>query len=213
MPTANMNLPDIDPGDTDYPTNFDDMQNLLDLHDHSSGNGVQIPTGGITDLAVTAAKLASDSVTTTKILDANVTKIKMAAVGQQTGSATAFSTTSTSYTDVTGLTAALTTIGRPVLVSVTGYITCERDIAAGEIDFAPSLILLRGATTIGGADPRLTMPTGSTGTCHISFPFSFCVVDAPSAAAHTYKVQVQADAFDTDTTAVVTATIGVFEIT
>jgi len=39
----------------------------------------KVATGGITDLAVTAAKIAADAVTTSKILDANVTLAKMAA--------------------------------------------------------------------------------------------------------------------------------------
>lgn len=52
----------------------------LDAHNHtgSPNSGVQIPTGGLVNLAVTAAKLASDSVITTKILDANVTTPKLA---------------------------------------------------------------------------------------------------------------------------------------
>lgn len=52
----------------------------IDAHNHtgSPSSGVQIPTGGLVNLAVTAAKLAADSVITTKILDANVTTAKLA---------------------------------------------------------------------------------------------------------------------------------------
>lgn len=52
----------------------------IDVHNHtgSPSSGVQIPTGGLVNLAVSAAKLAADSVITAKILDANVTTPKLA---------------------------------------------------------------------------------------------------------------------------------------
>lgn len=59
----------------------------VDQHDHSTGKGAQIPTGGIADGAVTADKidpsalptlvLADDSVTTAKILNGAVTTGKL----------------------------------------------------------------------------------------------------------------------------------------
>ncbi len=52
----------------------------IDGHDHTGAptKGLQIPTGGIVNLAVTAGKIAPDAVITTKILDANVTTPKLA---------------------------------------------------------------------------------------------------------------------------------------
>lgn len=52
----------------------------IDLHDHTGGptKGLQIPTAGITNLAVTTGKLADLGVTTTKIADGNVTTAKLA---------------------------------------------------------------------------------------------------------------------------------------
>lgn len=44
------------------------FQKIVD-HDHTTGKGVRIPTGGIDDLAVTTAKLAVDAVTGAKIAD------------------------------------------------------------------------------------------------------------------------------------------------
>jgi hypothetical protein len=52
--------------------------NLIDQHDHSSGKGVQIPSGGIANGAVTLAKLATNSVDATKILDASVSDAELA---------------------------------------------------------------------------------------------------------------------------------------
>jgi hypothetical protein len=44
----------------------------LDNHTHESGKGIQIPTGGIADLAVTAAKIANTTITDGKVAAANV---------------------------------------------------------------------------------------------------------------------------------------------
>lgn len=51
----------------------------IDAHNHTGApsKGLQIPTGGLVNLAVTAAKIAPDSVLTTKLLDGNVTTPKL----------------------------------------------------------------------------------------------------------------------------------------
>jgi hypothetical protein len=56
-------------------------------HDHTTGKGNQVPTGGIVDHAVTNVKLATNAVATTNIQDASVTKVKLAsdAIGDKIG--------------------------------------------------------------------------------------------------------------------------------
>jgi hypothetical protein len=49
----------------------------VDAHDHSTGKGVQIPTAGITNLAVTGTKIADGAIITTKLADASVTTAKL----------------------------------------------------------------------------------------------------------------------------------------
>lgn len=51
--------------------------NLVDLHDHSSGKGKQIPTGGLADHAVTTIKLAEPCVGTTNYIDNSITVEKL----------------------------------------------------------------------------------------------------------------------------------------
>lgn len=46
--------------------------NKVDEHDHTASAGVQIPTGGIANDAVTNAKMAPDSVTTVEILNGTI---------------------------------------------------------------------------------------------------------------------------------------------
>lgn len=50
----------------------------IDEHDHTATHGVQIPTGGIKDLALTTAKYEDKSVTNAKLADGVITADKMA---------------------------------------------------------------------------------------------------------------------------------------
>lgn len=59
--TANMSLSTPAAGDTDYPTQVSDSFTLIDAHDHSTGKGVQIPSGGLASGAVTVNKIASSA--------------------------------------------------------------------------------------------------------------------------------------------------------
>jgi hypothetical protein len=51
----------------------------IDAHDHTTGKGVQIPSGGIANLAVTSGKIAADAIDATKILDGSVGVNELAA--------------------------------------------------------------------------------------------------------------------------------------
>lgn len=59
-------------------TELSDNFNLIDAHDHTTGKGLQIPTAGIANSAVTLAKLATNSVDATKVLDASITDTELA---------------------------------------------------------------------------------------------------------------------------------------
>lgn len=50
----------------------------VDAHDHTTGKGVQIPTAGLANGAVTGAKLAADAVDGSKILDGSVNSAELA---------------------------------------------------------------------------------------------------------------------------------------
>lgn len=56
--TANMNLSVPSSGDSDYPQQVSDTLSLVDVHDHSTGKGVPIPTSGLADGAVNGKKLS-----------------------------------------------------------------------------------------------------------------------------------------------------------
>lgn len=61
---------DAGPG---WATKLNAAHTTTDAHDHTAGKGVQVPTGGIADGAVTAAKLASTVVTPGSYTNANIT--------------------------------------------------------------------------------------------------------------------------------------------
>lgn len=52
--------------------------NAVDIHDHTDGKGVQIPTDGIEDQAITTDKIADGVVTTDKLADSAITVGKIA---------------------------------------------------------------------------------------------------------------------------------------
>ncbi len=51
----------------------------IDIHNHTTGKGLQIPSAGIVDLSVTTSKIADVSVTTSKLAPAAVTGPTVAA--------------------------------------------------------------------------------------------------------------------------------------
>lgn len=65
---TNMGLKSWDsPGDNWSYTELAANWTKLDQHDHTSGKGLPIPTGGISNLAVTTGKLANGAVDSTKL--------------------------------------------------------------------------------------------------------------------------------------------------
>jgi hypothetical protein len=66
------------PNDTFSYTELSDNFNLIDLHDHTSTKGVQIPSDGLANLAVTETKIANNAITVNKVLNATLTDAKLA---------------------------------------------------------------------------------------------------------------------------------------
>lgn len=142
-----------------------------------SANSVQVK-----NLGITAAKLAADSVTTAKILDLNVTRPKLVAVGQQVSSACgSFTTSSTSYVDVTNLSITLTTTGRPVILLMQGS-TVEGDGIMSGLGTA-KLRFVRDSTAISYYNYFVPSSDG--------IPVTPLAMDVPAAGTYTYKVQAK----------------------
>lgn len=201
-PLPNIGLVVPASGDTDYPTSISTSLTNLDNHDHTTGKGLPIGTGAISDNAVTPAKIAADAVTTAKILDANVTRPKLVAVGQQlSASSGAFSTASGTLIDVTNLSVSITTTGRPVVVMLVhdGGVFASRLAAYQQtnVDSGPQAIfaILRGASVIAQHEVAGFHSTSGGDTEHLSLvscPASALHhVDVVAAGTYTYKVQAR----------------------
>lgn len=155
----------------------------------SSGNmGSSIPTSGgintsnIANSAITTAKIADANVTTAKILDANVTRPKLVAVGQQiSASSGSFSTNSTIYAPVANLTNNITTTGRPVMLII------QPDGVSPALYISPSGQASNIRITRDGTE----IANWSDGGTTVGRPLSLAFLDVPSAAGHTYLVQVK----------------------
>lgn len=193
-------------GDTDYPTSVTTSLTNVDNHDHTAGKGLQVPTGGIAPLAVTSALIAANAVITAKILDANVTRAKLVAVGQQvSASSGTFSSNSSTLVDVTNLSVTITTTGRPVMLCLVndgasgtgGYLGAYQ---ATNVDNGPlaEFAILRDATsiakhTIWGS--ATAAPAGQYVAIHRVPVSSIVHLDVPAAGTYTYKVQARYASF------------------
>lgn len=143
--------------------------------------------------AITAG--ATNAVQTGDITDGAVTQAKRAALGQQVSSSSGtFSTTSTSYVDVTNLSVTITTTGRPVSIklipdgggsnSVVGCSRASGTFCGGIVGF------VRASTTI--ADMSYGGSAGGATSFSYDGPTGgFSTVDIPSAGTYTYKVQIK----------------------
>lgn len=188
--TPNMELLIPSVNDTDYPSSVSTSFTNIDRHDHSTGKGVQVVSAGIADGAIATAKLADASVSTAKLIDASVTQAKRAALGQQLSSSANFTTSNTSYVDVTNLTVTITTTGRPVLIAVIPDGSSNEGYAGAVMGGGPGAFdalfkILEGSTTIAACNI-----VGSTTNTIAGVPVSsFQTIRIVSAGTYTYKVQ------------------------
>lgn len=143
-------------------------------------NDSAVTTNKIADSAVTTLKIADANVTTVKILNANVTRPKLVAVGEQvSNSSGSFTTTSTSYVDVTNLSVTLTTTGRPVILNIQpdGLATAATSVTAG--------------STMTHKYVRASTDISIWRTTSGELPMGALFIDANlGAGTYTYKVQV-----------------------
>lgn len=152
-----------------------------------------VTTGKLADGAVTDAKLSISALTTTLIADGAVTRPKQAALTiNKSGTVTLFTTTSTSYTDVTGLSVSITSTGRPIYIGV----ACAHSSSACSVygsnssgtNVEVTLKLFRDALSIANTYGVLGQTFASNSQVRIP-PSSIWYIDEPPAGTYTYKIQ------------------------
>lgn len=194
--------------------------------DNLADNSVTTPK--IADANVTTPKIANGNVTTPKILDANVTTAKIAdgavtqakrvALGQQLSSSCGtFTTTSATPVDVTNLSVAITSTGRPVRLELvaagggaTSYIAA---IGTGSGSACNALFrLVRDATNLFEYNLLASeVPAGRNS--QVGVPASaFGFVDDSTSAGTSYTYKVQATAGSLSQAALVNAKLMAYEL-
>lgn len=155
----------------------------------------ELPGNCVTDETITSAKIVNGTLVNADISSsAAISPSKIAAPNYTMSSSNSgsFSLTNTSYTDVTNLTASITTNGKPVEIYLTGIagsdsaISCLSNTSLSQCRFK----FLRGATDLGSYN-LVASSNGSTGT-QVWIPSSVIrYLDTPSAGTYTYKLQAQ----------------------
>lgn len=160
---------------------------------------VSSSTISVKDSGITTAKISDANVTTVKIADLNVTRAKLEALGQQVSSSCgAFSTSSATFVDVTNLSKAITTTGRPVMILL------KSDGSGNDSFVGPAsttdtnnaiarfLILRDGVEIYRGAIGGTIWSGGGSGGQMRGLPGAINHQDGgATAGAHTYKIQTQ----------------------
>jgi hypothetical protein len=136
-----------------------------------------VTTAKIADSNVTTAKIADSNVTTAKIADANVTKAKLAALGQQAAGPVSFTSTGSTAYQATGLSATISTTGRPVAVVFTGTLLGADNGGGGA---ARAVLLRNGAQIV-----EWSFDTGGL------YAGGWVLPDVVGAGTYTYTISVR----------------------
>jgi hypothetical protein len=167
--------------------------------DNTGNMGASIYVDASTlEVSSNVLQIKDSGVVTAKIADANVTRAKLEAVGQQTSSNSGtFTTTSTSYVDVTNLSVTITTTGRLVFIGMISDTTESSGTGIVKVFDTASLAggvvsIVRGSTGIA----FYNMYTRATGATYVESNTpcgGICTFNAPAAGTYTYKISIKAD--------------------
>lgn len=152
-------------------------------------NGGNIESGNIASLGVATANLANGSVTNIKRGSANVTVSTSSSLFQNTGA----------LANVTNLTAAITTFGRPVLVRLepagTAYLVSNVSTTIGAVYASNSSGQGSYLTIVKDSSTLVKQPIAYMGASSERFSpcSSFSYLDTPVAGTYTYKIAVESE--------------------
>lgn len=178
-------------------TNSGNLTNILTLQAPTLAGSSSL-TLPVVPLATSFMQLdASGNMSASVPVVQGIQKTMLAPLGQQLGDCPSFITSSTSFTDVTGLTLTITTSGRPVflaLLPITAPFVFPA-IAQSYIQFGDSagqnpfvdIQLLRGATQVMDVEFENHYAGGANGS--FTVPPNIVSIDIVAAGTYTYKIQ------------------------
>lgn len=147
--------------------------------------------------AISASPAVSGGLTTTNLsVTAGILKSQLAALGQQISTVASFSTSSTSFVNVTNLSVTITTSGRPVYLCIVPSTAGTECSVQTQGNSTPGAFIAfntqyrRGNTTI--ADMVLGATQGSASETHSYTPPS--TIDAVAAGTYTYTIRTKVSA-------------------
>ena len=144
-----------------------------------------IPTGGIADSAISTAKIADDAVTAAK---AGFSSGKIGQVITAQPVTSSFSTSNTSYTDVTNLEASITPSATSSKVLVLAYLQLYN--AGSNQGNTARLAILRGSTIVNTFQSS-SYDQGGNGVQYANTT-TMSFLDSPSSSSSvTYKIQIK----------------------
>ena len=149
---------------------------------------VPLTSSDITDGIISTAKIADDAITVGKLPSGTIIQVK------QTTKTDTFTTNSTSYTDITGMSVSITP------TSSSNKILFYYDLSVGGANASDAnhvyIQMVRGSTAINIGDSRGSRSRGThvinNGRAGQMFHPSACILDSPSTtSATTYKLQMK----------------------
>lgn len=139
---------------------------------------------------------------TNAMLEGNIARSKLAAIGQQISSEISFSSTSASYVDITNATVTITTTGRPVYL---GFISPANGTTEGKFNIdnpggvsgtvvRANFKFVRGVTDISVQHLASRIGPATTSAFNIEVPpGAVSHIDPVAAGTYTYKLQGRVD--------------------
>lgn len=177
-----------------------------------------------TSIAASSAVEMANSITTTSITDAAVTRAKLSALGQQVSSSSDTNLITGGagvFADVTNLSVSITTTGRPVflcLIPESGSVDAVLQLrntttTSGLERMGISIRFVRDTTNIARWTYAAIVDSAHTGTDAVSIPSSSVFhVDVVTAGTYTYKVQAARLTGNEDDVAIFESKLVAFEL-
>jgi hypothetical protein len=205
LTTPNMGLKEWDlAGDFFSFAELKDNWDKVDQHDHTATKGLQIPTDGIANLAITGPKIASGSIDRTKFVGSKLDSTAVAPTMATVVASSNLTMTST-FTDIAGTSLVITpTVASTIFIvgtfelnmaTAAGLATQEVD-GALNVDGVNQTRIARffNANTAGGTAQTFTVTVSQSWVLSLT------------AAAHTIKLQARAQGAFTSSSAVANST-------